>query len=342
MRIAVTGGAGFIGSHTVVALANAGHHPIVIDDFRNSNPFIIGRLETLCKGKISFHEADCNDPDKMAGIFEKEQPEGIIHFAAYKAVGESVRKPLMYYRNNVGSLLTVLELQRQFGIPYFVFSSSCTVYGVPDALPVTESSPVKKAQSPYGFTKQVGEQILFDLQKAAFQFSNSVILRYFNPIGAHPSGLIGELPLGEPENLVPYITQTAAGIRQVLTIFGKDYDTADGTAIRDYIHVMDLAEAHVKALEYLARVSDKKGMTEVFNLGMGHGSSVKEVVETFEDVSAVKLNYQYGPRRPGDVPAIYANADKARQKLGWQCRRSLRDALRDAWQWQKQLGDMPV
>ncbi len=341
MRIAVTGGAGFIGSHTVVALANAGHHPIIIDDFRNSKPFIVGRLESLCKGKPSFHEADCNDRDKMAGIFEKEQPEGIIHFAAYKAVGESVREPLKYYRNNVGSLLNVLELQRQFGIPYFVFSSSCTVYGVPDELPVTETSPVKKAQSPYGFTKQVGEQILFDLQKAASESAKSVILRYFNPIGAHPSGLIGELPLGEPENLVPYITQTAAGIREQLTIFGKDYETPDGTAIRDYIHVMDLAEAHVRAIDWLAEKRSEAG-TEVFNLGAGSGSSVKEVVETFEEVSGLKLNYRYGPRRPGDVPAIYANADKALKILGWAVQRKLSDALRDAWNWQQQLQKLPV
>jgi len=340
MRIAVTGGAGFIGSHTAAALAEAGHYPIVIDDFRNSKPFIIDRLKTLCKGKLSFHEADCNDRDKMAGIFEKEQPEGIIHFAAYKAVGESVRHPLMYYRNNVGSLLTLLELQKHYGIAYFVFSSSCTVYGVPDKLPVTESSPVKKAQSPYGFTKQAGEQILFDLQSSSAPLK-SVILRYFNPIGAHSSALIGELPLGEPENLVPYITQTAAGIRKELTIFGKDYDTPDGTAIRDYIHVMDLAEAHVRAIAWLAE-SEEKASAEVFNLGAGKGSSVKEVLATFEEVSGVKLNYRYGPRRPGDVPAIYANADKARKVLGWAVQRTLSDALRDAWHWQQQMHDLPV
>jgi len=340
MRIAVTGGAGFIGSHTTVALAEAGHYPIVIDDFRNSRPFIMDRLRILCQGNMSFHEADCNDRDKMADILNKEQAEGIIHFAAYKAVSESVKNPLKYYQNNVGSLLTLLELQRHYGIPYFVFSSSCTVYGVPDEMPVTESSPVKKAQSPYGYTKQVGEQVLFDLQSASKPL-RSVILRYFNPIGAHSSGLIGELPLGEPENLVPYITQTAVGLRKELTIFGKDYETPDGTAIRDYIHVMDLAEAHVRAIAWLAEKQNETG-SEVFNLGAGSGSSVKKVVETFEEVSGVKLNYRYGPRRTGDVPAIYADATKAKKILGWQVKRSLKEALRDAWHWQQQMREFSV
>jgi UDP-glucose 4-epimerase len=256
----------------------------------------------------------------------------VIHFAAFKAVGESVREPLKYFRNNIDSLLVLLELMPQYGVPSFVFSSSCTVYGIPDQLPVTEASPIQPAASPYGYTKQAGERIIEDTRKAEIPIA-AATLRYFNPIGAHPSGKIGELPLGKPENLVPYITQTAAGIREQLTIFGNDYNTPDGTCLRDYIHVMDLAEAHVIALEWLKK-QPHSAMNEAFNLGTGQGNSVKEVVDTFEKVSGQPLNYTFGPRRAGDVPAIYADVSKARRMLGWQTVRSLDDALADAWNWQ--------
>ncbi len=340
MKIVVTGGAGFIGSHTAVALSKAGHWPVIIDDFRNSKEFIVDRLKELTGNRMSFHRADCSVEEALLPIFQKENPDGIIHFAAYKAVGESVREPLKYYRNNIDSLLALLHIKKNMVIPNFVFSSSCTVYGVPDQLPVSEESPVKAAASPYGYTKQAGERIIHDAQAAGVPIK-AAILRYFNPIGAHPSGKIGELPLGKPENLIPYVTQTAAGIREKLTIFGKDYETPDGTAIRDYIHVMDIAEAHVRALEWLEE-SKNENVVETFNLGTGKGNSVMEVIKTFEHISGQKLNYTFGPRRAGDVPAVYADVRKAREILGWKAKRTLEDSLRDAWRWQELLSKNPV
>ncbi|NNE55684.1 MAG: UDP-glucose 4-epimerase GalE, partial [Flavobacteriales bacterium] len=260
--------------------------------------------------------------------------DGVIHFAAYKAVGESVKEPLKYYHNNVGSLVVLLQTMQNHGVTNLVFSSSCTVYGQPETLPVTEKSPLQEAASPYGYTKQVCERILLDLGKGSSVNLKSVLLRYFNPIGAHPSGAIGELPLGPPENLVPYITQTAAGIRDSLTVFGDDYNTSDGTCVRDYIHVVDLAAAHVAAL---AKAASLEGSSAIFNLGTGRGNSVKEVIDTFEEVSGEKLNYTLGPRRPGDVEQIYASVDLAEKELGWSCQYELSDALKHAWNWQKTL-----
>lgn len=335
-KVLVTGGAGFIGSHTCIALSVAGYNPIIVDNFITSEPFIVDRIEELIGSPIPNYKADVNDAQALSAILD-EHPDitGVIHFAAFKAVGESVAHPLKYYHNNVGSLVVLLQLMEERGIPNLVFSSSCTVYGQPDKLPVTEFSPVKPAESPYGYTKQVSERIIVDTQHASNQL-HGVLLRYFNPIGAHPSGRLGELPIGTPNNLVPFVTQTAAGIRKQLTIFGKDYDTPDGTCIRDYIHVMDLAEAHVKALDWLA-VHKREQQPAVFNVGTGQGNSVKEVVDTFEAVSGVKCPHTYGPRRPGDVMSVYADASHANAALGWSAKRTLADALEDAWRWQQTL-----
>ncbi|MFN3342308.1 MAG: UDP-glucose 4-epimerase GalE, partial [Flavobacteriales bacterium] len=284
---------------------------------------------------LPFYECDCTDKNAFRKIFEKERPSGIIHFAAYKAVGESVAQPLKYYHNNIGSLVVVLELMKEFGVNDLVFSSSCTVYGQPEQVPVSESSPSKQAMSPYGYTKVVCEQIIEDVI-ASGQAMRCVLLRYFNPIGAHPSGRIGELPRGVPNNLIPYITQTAAGQRASLTIHGNDYSTVDGTCIRDYIHVVDLADAHVKALEWIH--SEKEAsLHEVFNVGTGKGETVLEVVNTFKKISGIDVPYTVGPRRSGDVEQIWASTEKLEKLLGWKARFNLADALRDAWNWQKQL-----
>jgi UDP-glucose 4-epimerase len=287
-----------------------------------------------------FYEGDCNDRAFMQQLFGKEKIVGVIHFAAYKAVGESVAYPLKYYHNNLLSLIVLLELMQQYKVAHLVFSSSCTVYGQPEQLPVDESAPILPAQSPYGNTKQVSEEIIRDSVQAGMPIK-ALALRYFNPIGAHPSAHIGELPIGVPNNLVPYITQTAAGIRPELSIFGKDYNTPDGTCIRDFIHVMDLAEAHVKALDYLLR-QEVPSLYDYVNIGTGKGHSVLEVVQTFERVNRIKLPYKFAPRRPGDVEQIYAKADKARQLLGWKASRSLDQALRDAWQWQVALKEKGI
>ncbi|HRE96804.1 MAG TPA: UDP-glucose 4-epimerase GalE, partial [Flavobacteriales bacterium] len=284
---------------------------------------------------LPFYECDCTDKNAFRKIFEKERPSGIIHFAACKAVGESVAQPLKYYHNNIGSLVVVLELMKDFGVNDLVFSSSCTVYGQPEQVPVSESSPSKQAMSPYGYTKVVCEQIIEDVI-ASGQALRCVLLRYFNPIGAHPSGRIGELPRGVPNNLIPYITQTAAGQRSSLTIHGNDYSTVDGTCIRDYIHVVDLADAHVKALEWIHSETDEP-LREVFNVGTGKGETVLEVVNTFKKISGIDVPYTVGPRRSGDVEQIWASTEKVEQLLGWKARLSLADALRDAWNWQKQL-----
>ncbi len=332
MNILVTGGAGFIGSHTVVALVEAGYNPVIIDNFHNSEKSVLDGIKKIIGKKVTCYDHDCNDARFLEKIIHKNNIEGVIHFAAYKAVGESVEKPLAYYRNNVGSLLVLLEVMEKCGINALVFSSSCTVYGEPDAIPVSEATPRKPANSPYGNTKTIGEDILRDAVASGAALK-AVALRYFNPIGAHPSAAIGELPRGVPSNLIPFVTQTAAGIRNSLTVFGNDYDTPDGSNIRDYIHVMDLAEAHVKALEFLKK-DTRSNLYDTFNLGTGQGNSVLEIIKAFEKVNGVKLNYTIGKRRAGDVEKIYGVVDKAAEQLGWRTQRSLEDSLRDAWAWQ--------
>ena len=335
-KIIVTGGAGYIGSHTVVALVESGFEPVIIDDFSNAERQVHERLESITGKSLTLHEGDCNDMNFMSGVIEKEgNIKGVIHFAAFKAVGESVQKPLAYYQNNIGSLLVLLKLMEKYNIDNFVFSSSCTVYGQPDQLPVTETTAKKPAESPYGNTKQICEEIIEDYVKSTTQFK-AVSLRYFNPIGAHPSSLIGELPLGVPGNLVPFVTQTAAGLRPEIVVFGDDYNTPDGTCIRDYIHVVDLAKAHVKAIAYIQKSSQAK-LYDIFNLGTGKGNSVLEVIKTFEKVTGEKLNYKIGPRRSGDVEQVYASVDKSNDLLGWTAGLDLGQALKDAWNWQKTL-----
>ena len=334
MKIIVTGGAGFIGSHTVVDLLENGFDPVIIDDFRNSKPFIIDNIKQISSRSFSFYDIDCGDIEKLSDVFEKENPNGIIHFAADKAVNESVVDPLKYYHNNVTTLVNVLKVVSKFQLKSFVFSSSCTVYGVPKNVPVSEASSIQPAFSPYGFTKQIGEQILRDFSKSNPDLSIS-LLRYFNPIGAHPSGLIGELPLGVPSNLIPFVTQTAIGIRKSLTVHGNDYETNDGTCIRDYIHVVDLASAHVLALNNSSNNSEP----QVINIGTGTGRSVLEVIQTFEKVNNLKLNYTIGPRRSGDAPSVYADNTLAKEKLGWENVYSLEDALEHAWNWEKKLAE---
>ena len=333
--ILVTGGAGFIGSHTVVELVSAGYRPIIVDNFSNSEHSVIKNLEKLIGQPLTFYEQNFQDTDKLQDVIQKEAVSGIIHFAAYKAVGESVKEPLKYYENNVSGLIALLRLlQTNESVKHFVFSSSCTVYGEPDSLPVTEDSPVKPAVSPYGASKQMDEAILHDATTISPSL-NSVALRYFNPIGAHPSALIGELPKGVPANLVPFVTQTAAGLRSKLVINGDDYPTVDGSCVRDYIHVIDLAKAHVKALAYLEK--QPAASYDTINVGTGKGSSVLEVLQTFEQVSGKKLPYEIGPRRDGDVVSTYASVSKAGELLGWSAEKTLADALTDAWRWQQSL-----
>ncbi|MCC3155962.1 UDP-glucose 4-epimerase GalE [Hymenobacter sp. 15J16-1T3B] len=335
-KILVTGGAGYIGSHTVVALQEAGFQPVIVDNFSNSKESVLDGLRAILGTEVKSYHVDCNDKAAFRGVFEAEgEVAGVIHFAAYKAVGESVQKPLAYFQNNVGSLLVLLELMQEFGVNNLVFSSSCTVYGVPDALPVTEETPTKPASSPYGRTKQMCEDILRDLSQAPGNAIKSILLRYFNPIGAHPSGKIGELPLGVPNNLIPFVTQTAAGWREELTVYGTDYDTPDGSCIRDYIYVGDLARAHVVAVQ--RQLDGKAADVETFNVGTGRGNTVLEVVKTFEKVTGQPLKYRTGPRRTGDVPAIYADATKAAEVLGFRTEVGLEEALATAWRWQQNL-----
>ena len=338
-KILVTGGAGYIGSHAVVELFQAGYQPVIIDNFSNSRESALAGIKSILGAAVPIYRIDCGDAAALRQVFEVEKDiQGVIHFAAFKAVGESVAKPLAYFQNNVGSLLTLLEVMKEFGVENLVFSSSCTVYGIPDALPVTEATPTKPASSPYGRTKQMCEEVVHDVSDAPDNQIRTILLRYFNPIGAHETAKIGELPLGVPNNLVPFITQTAAGIREKLTIYGNDYDTLDGTNIRDYIHVVDLAKAHIVAVQ---RLLDRKTATtvETFNVGTGHGNTVLEVVKAFEQASGQKLNYSIGPRRPGDVPAIYADATKAEQVLGFKTETSLADSLASSWKWQQTLAD---
>ncbi len=334
-KILVTGGAGYIGSHTVVALTEAGYEPILVDDFSNSEPRMLQGISALLNRQLRTYTIDCTDPAAMRQVFEQEQLAGIIHFAASKAVGESVEKPLKYYRNNLDSLLLLLELMPQYGVKDLVFSSSCTVYGQPAHLPVTEETPRLPAQSPYGNTKAIGEDIIRDCVTAKRPL-RAVSLRYFNPIGAHPSALIGELPRGTPANLVPYLLQVASGQRASLAVHGSDYNTPDGTAIRDYIHVMDLADAHVRAISLLENQADDS-FYDVYNIGTGRGQSVLELIHTFEETNGVNLPYTLSPRRPGDIEQIYADVAKAATGLGFTTKRSLADALRDAWQWQQKI-----
>ena len=332
-KIIVTGGAGYIGSHTVVELFESGYEAIIVDNFSNSEMSVLDGLREILGVRVKLYEGDCTDKDFMRDVFKIENPDGAIHFAAYKAVGESVEKPLKYYHNNIDSLIVLLETMIKFGCTNLVFSSSCTVYGTPNKLPVTEKSPIKKAESPYGFTKQVAEQIIEDTVKSTDSLS-AVALRYFNPIGAHPSAKIGELPIGTPNNLIPFVTQTAAGIRKELVVFGDTYDTPDGSNIRDYIHVVDLAKAHVKTLEYL---QGQEQLFDAINIGTGNGNSVLEVVEKFKAVTGEALPYRVGDRRTGDVEQVYASVDKCKSTLGWEAELNLEDALRDAWKWQLSL-----
>ena len=339
-KIIVTGGTGYIGSHTVVELANAGYEPVIIDDFSNSEPLVLSKLENIIGRKTAFHEGDVCDPVFLSGVFSKEKEiYGVIHFAAFKAVGESVQKPIKYYRNNMSSTMVLLEVMKRFKCENLVFSSSCTVYGQADVLPVTEETPRKEAESPYGNTKKICEDIIRDTIQSG-RGLKAVALRYFNPIGAHPSSHIGELPLGVPANLVPFITQTAAGIRDSLTVFGNDYNTPDGTCIRDYIHVTDLATAHVKSIEYLGRTGGDKTY-DTFNVGVGKGYSVLEVIKAFEKGTGVKLNYKIAGRRAGDVEQIYADTTKATNLLHWKAEKTLEEALKDAWEWQLLLQKRP-
>ena len=333
--VLVSGGAGYIGSHTAVELINAGYDVVVADNLSNSDMSGVEGVRKITGVDVPFVNVDCCDKEAFRKVFEQYNFNSVIHFAAFKAVGESVTDPMKYYRNNLLSFMNVLELMREFGRPNIVFSSSATVYGEADELPVTELTPRKPATSAYGNTKQMCEDILRDTV-TAYDGLKGISLRYFNPIGAHPSALIGELPRGVPQNLVPFITQTAAGIRECLSVFGDDYDTPDGSCLRDYIDVMDLAKAHVVAITRM--VEDKnKQKYEIFNVGTGNGVSVLELVESFQRVNELKLNYKIAPRRPGDVVAIWADTTLANEELGWKAERSLDDTLRSAWAWEKNV-----
>ncbi len=335
-QILVTGGTGYIGSHTVVELINEGYETIIADDLSNSSTDVLDGIEKITGVRPVFENIDLKDKEKTEAFFKKYSGiDSIIHFAASKAVGESVEKPLLYYRNNLVSLMNILDSMKKYNVPNLVFSSSCTVYGEPDSLPVTEDSPIKEANSPYGNTKQICEEIIRDTLAVTPEL-NTISLRYFNPIGAHPSALIGELPLGVPANLVPFITQTAAGIREQLSIFGDDYNTSDGTCVRDYIHVVDLAKAHVHAIK---RMIEKKNQNnyEIFNVGTGKGLSVLELVNAFKEVNSLKLKYKIVDRRAGDIVEIYADTTKANNTLGWKAQSTIEETLRSAWQWEKHL-----
>ncbi|MEE0978710.1 MAG: UDP-glucose 4-epimerase GalE [Muribaculaceae bacterium] len=335
-RILVTGGTGYIGSHTTVELINAGYNVVIIDNLSNSNRDVLDGIQRITGVMPDFVEADCNDVEALTNLF-KTYPgiKGIINFAASKAVGESMQKPILYYRNNLNSLMNLLDLMPQFGVKGLVFSSSCTVYGEPDVNPVTEASPIKKATSPYGNTKQICEEIITDVINAGAPFK-SVILRYFNPVGAHPSAEIGELPNGVPQNLIPYLTQTAIGIRKELSVFGNDYNTPDGSCIRDFINVVDLAKAHVTAVERM--LNDKsEAPIEIFNLGTGVGLSVLELINAFETATGVKVPHKIVGRRSGDIEKVWANPAHANNVLGWKAETPIEQTMLSAWNWQKKL-----
>ncbi len=335
-RILVTGGTGYIGSHTVVELQQAGFEVIIIDNLSNSEKNVLNGIEKITGIRPAFEQLDCLDYAGLENLFQKYKGiKAIIHFAASKAVGESVQNPLLYYRNNLGSLLNLLELMPKYGVEHFVFSSSCTVYGQPDELPVSERAPIKEATSPYGNTKQIAEEIIRDYIHSNAPVK-SIILRYFNPVGAHPSAEIGELPNGVPQNLIPFVTQTAAGIRQELSVFGDDYNTSDGSCIRDYINVVDLAKAHVVAMRRLLE-SKNKQVLEYFNLGTGRGLSVLEIINAFETANAVKVPYKIVARRQGDIEQIWAEPSFANNELGWKAQATIEDTMRSAWAWQQRL-----
>jgi len=332
-KILVTGGAGYIGSHAVVELIRAGYEPVIVDNLVTGNRTLLAGIEKITGKPVNFYEGDCRDYNLMARLFETEKPSAVMHFAALKSVGESVQKPLAYYQNNINALLVLLECMEKHRVSDIVFSSSCTVYGQPDTIPVTEDTPFKKAESPYGATKQMCERILEDVTPAGLRVLS---LRYFNPIGAHPSACIGEWPTGIPNNLVPFITQTAAGIRPELVVFGNDYQTPDGSCIRDYIHVVDVARAHVHALQYLQQQPPQPTF-QAFNLGVGKGVSVLEMVQLFQQVTGQPLRWRIGSRRPGDVEKIYANPSRIMKALGWKPQYTVEQALLHAWQWQQKL-----
>ncbi len=335
--ILVTGGTGFIGSHTTVELQQAGYNVVIVDNLSNSKVEVLDGIEKITGIRPAFEQIDLKDYAAVENVFKKyPNIEGIIHFAASKAVGESVEKPLMYYRNNIDSLINLLELMPKYKVKGIIFSSSCTVYGQPSKkyLPVTEDAPIQKAMSPYGNTKQINEEIIYDYIHSGANIK-SIILRYFNPIGAHPSANIGELPNGVPMNLIPFVTQTAIGIRKELKVFGNDYDTEDGTCIRDFIYVVDLAKAHVKAMERV--LEQESDAIEYFNIGTGKGVSVLEVLNTFEEVTGVKVNYSFAPRREGDIEKVWGNVDHANKVLGWKAETPLREVLASAWKWQLKL-----
>ncbi|MDV7695387.1 UDP-glucose 4-epimerase GalE [Chryseobacterium soli] len=335
MAILVTGGLGYIGSHTVVELLNNGFEVVIVDDLSNSEKFILKNIEEITGKKPAFYPFDLKRRELLTQVFDAYHIEGCINFAAYKAVGESQLKPVDYYENNLFSLINILQECKERSISNFIFSSSCTVYGQAEVMPINENTPLKLPESVYGKTKQMGEEILVDFAKA---YNRKItLLRYFNPIGAHPSGLIGELPIGVPSNLVPYVMQTAAGIREKLSVWGNDYDTEDGTPIRDYVYVVDLAKAHVDALKKLMNNSSEESVIDIYNLGTGKGSSVLEVVKAFEVANNVEVPYQICPRREGDITIAYANADKAERELHWKSETSLEESLRTVWQWQNYL-----
>ncbi len=336
MKILVTGGLGFIGSHTVVELQNEGFEVVIIDDCSNADVKVLEGIQAITGKLPLFEKIDLRDKPMVAAFFARHQDvEGVIHFAASKAVGESVEKPLLYYENNIGSLVYILQELSKKEKARFIFSSSCTVYGQADEMPITEDAPVKAAESPYGNTKQMGEEIIADTCKVTPGL-HAIALRYFNPMGAHPSTEIGELPIGVPQNLVPFITQTGMGVREQLAVFGNDYPTPDGTCIRDYIHVVDLARAHVVALQRLLNAKNEQNY-EVFNVGTGKGSSVLEVIQSFERVSGEKLNYKIVDRRAGDIVSAYANTKKANEVLGWKAQSTLDEAMKSAWDWEKKV-----
>ena len=338
-KILVTGGTGYIGSHTVVELQNAGYEVVIIDNLSNSNAGVLDGITKITGIRPVFVEGDCTDMSTLRKLFEDNPGiKGIINFAASKAVGESVEKPLMYYRNNLNTLMNLLELMPEFGVKGIVFSSSCTVYGEPDQNPIDETAPIKPATSPYGNTKQISEEIITDFIASGAPIK-SILLRYFNPIGAHPSAEIGELPIGVPQNLVPYLTQAAAGIRKELTVFGTDYNTPDGSCIRDYIDVVDLAKAHVIAMRRMLDGEDTDAV-EVFNLGTGRGLSVLELIDSFERATGVKVPHKIGERRAGDIEKIWANPKKANEVLGWKATAPIDETMRNIWAWQQKLAKL--
>ncbi len=335
-KILVTGGAGYIGAHTIVELLASGFEPVIVDDLSKSDRTLLKGIQEITHQELDFYEGDCCDKNFLSEVFKSAGPIScVLHFAAYKSVGESVEKPLEYYGNNIGSLVTLLEVMQENNVRDLIFSSSCTVYGQPDHVPVNESAPFKRAESPYGATKQFCERILEDAYPTGFRI---VSLRYFNPIGAHPSALIGEIPIGPPNNLVPFITQTAAGIREKLTVFGSDYDTPDGTCIRDFIHVVDVATAHVKAIAYLKQGSEKSSY-EVFNLGTGVGVSVLQLIKKFISVTGIDVPYTMGERRSGDIEKVFADPAKVNGALQWKAKYTIEDSLLHAWQWEKKIRD---